>query len=264
MPPLENERLSVLSPAGLKMRLVGLAERRLPVRWLDEVNHFLIQTRLLFSRFVLLLLAAMFFFFTWATVEQQTFQEENVFGFLLMQTIGLAIILHMSLWEGEREERTFEFLVMRVPNVHSLIWFKLRVSLLWTFILLLPFFFGFVWFVSIPFGHALLFLLFCSTHVLFFSLLTCVVASFVHRALPTGIIVVIATSIYAGFSENAPLPYRDYYRTFLYPFSEAHSSWGTFDWVRLIVVNRLVEVVEALGFYTWFARRLSKTEKWIG
>ena len=264
MPPLENERLSVLSPAGLKMRLVGLAERRLPVRWLDEVNHFLVQTRLLFSRCVLLLLAAMFFFFTWATIEQQTFKEENAFGLLLLQTIGLAVILHMGLWESEREERTFEFLVMRVPNVHSLIWFKLRVSLIWTVVLLGPFFLGFVWFVSIPFGHALLFLLFCSTHAVFFSLFTCIVASFVHRALPTGIIVVIATSMYAGFSENAPLPYRDYYWTFLYPFSEAYSSWGTFDWVRLIVVNRLVEVLEALGFYAWFARRLSKTEKWIG
>jgi hypothetical protein len=281
MPPREKRPPWRFSPAELKLRLVAFAKRRLPVRWLDEINHFAIQTRLLFSRFVILLLVAMFVFFTWATVQnarsgeqmsqhnsgfnKTEFQEGSIYGFLLGQSIMLALILHMGLWESEREERTLEFLVMRIPNVHALIWFKLRVSLFWTFALLFPFFLGFVWFYSISFGHACYSLVSSCVEAIFFAMFTCVVASFVHHPLPTGIIVVILGWIFLGFTEGTPLFYKDYYKPIMYPFDDMYSTWETFDLVRMVVINRLVQILEALGFYAWFAHRLTtRMEKWIG
>lgn len=233
---------------------------------MDSINRFRVQTRLLFSKTLFLLLAAMFAFFTWGTIEQNNPKEGVLYIFLLLQSVVLSILVHMDVWEKEREEKTFEMLIMRIPNLHSLIWFKLRVSLFWTVTLTLPFFAGYLWFYRylISPGHMVLYFLFCQMMAVFAALLTCVTASFVHRALPTGIIVIILIWILYGFTENAPIPFRDYYRPFMNPCDEKFDGDTLFQRVKVLLINRIVLLAAISCFYWWFYQRLKKIERWIG
>ena len=256
----EKVRMSSIIPRKLAKKLVLLAVKFLPFKWRDVLSRYWVQTRLLFSRTILILVVAMFAFFTWATIEQHTFREQEAFYFLMVQSIGLGILLHMGLWEKERDGRTFELLIMRIPRLHELIWFKLRVSLFWVFFLSLPFFIGYTWFISIPVWRMLVYLLFCMTVSLFAVFLTSVVSSFVHSSLATGIIAVILMWVMAGFLFNARIPRIKYFQIFLMPFNE---RYGTFENFWLLFLNRLILLFIILALYGWFYERLKKTEKWI-
>jgi len=146
----EKVVMSSIIPRGLAKKVHRLLERHLPPKVMDWLSQFWIQTRILFSRTLILMVVAMFAVFTWATIKEEIYKESDAFSFLILQSLALAILLHMNLWETEREGRTFELLIMRIPGVNRLIWFKMRVSLLWNFLLLLPFSLGFMWFLTIP------------------------------------------------------------------------------------------------------------------
>jgi len=256
----EKDKMSSILPRGLGKKIRRILERLLPFRWLDVVDQFWVQTRLLFSRTLLLMVAALFAFFTWGTVEQETFREKDAYGFLMLQSIALAILLHMNLWETEREGRTFELLMMRIPGRHRMIWFKLRVSLFWILVLSLPFFVGYMWFVNIPVYRGLVYLFFCMSLALFVALVTCVVASFVHISLASGIITTIFIWIMAVFFMAFRPPKREYYEIFIEPFIE---DTGKFKSATALIVNRSILFFLIAFLYSWFYERLRKTEKWI-
>ncbi|HUT23557.1 MAG TPA: hypothetical protein VM492_04365 [Sumerlaeia bacterium] len=255
--------MSSAMPRGLGRKLGRLLARTLPFKWVDALSQFWVQTRLLFSRSILLMVVAMFALFAWASIAQQISDESRALVLLVLQTAVLSILLHMNLWETEREARTFELLIMRVPSVHRLIWLKLRVSLFWTLVLPLPFFAAFSWFVSIPLTRCAIYLLFIQALAVFIALQTCVVASFVHRGLPTGIIVAVLFWILAGITEEAPLPYKDFYRPLINPFGKQFDAVSLLQQVKVLAVNRGVLLAAAACFYWWLHERLKKTEKWI-
>ena len=256
----EKVKMSSIIPRGLGKKIRRFLERLLPFRWLDLLDQFWVQTRLLFSRTLLLMVAALFVFFTWGTVERGTFRESEAYEFLIVQSIALAILLHMNLWETEREGRTFELLMMRIPGRHRMIWFKLRVSLFWTFALSLPFFVGYMWFVNIPVYRGLVYLFFCMSLALFVALVTCVVASYVHMSLATGIITTILIWIMAVFFMAFRPPKREYYEFFINPFV---GDTGKFKGATALIVNRSILFFLIAFLYSWFYERLQKTEKWI-
>ena len=238
--------------------------KHISLRKKDALNQFWIQTRLLFSRTLFLLLAAMFALFSWIAFEESNMKEDEVFILLMMQSMVLAILLHMGLWEKERQGKTFELLIMRVANRHSLIWFKLRVSLSWTLALTLPFFAGYTWFFSVPTDRMALYFLFCQMGAAMAALMTCVVGSFVHRGLPAGIIAAILLWILAVMTEGVPLPYRDFYRPFVNPLNEKFLDELTLlQHTGLLVANRLSMLLILACMYWWFFKRLRKTEEWV-
>jgi hypothetical protein len=256
----EKIRMSSILPRGLRKKIDLFLERTLPLKWRDLLNQYWVQTRLIFSRTILLVLAAMFFFFTWGTIEQQTFKERDAFLMLILQTNALAILLHMNLWETEREDRTFELLLMRIPNLHRLTWFKMRVSLFWMFVLSMPFFIGYTWFINIPIFRAFLYLFFCMTSALLSAFVTCTVTSFVHNSLATGIISVILIWIIGALMDEGNLPKKDYYNFFINPFNE---NDGIYEKYWILIINRILLFLFILVFFGWFNDRLKKTEKWI-
>lgn len=257
---VEKVRMSSFIPQGLRKKIGRFLERMLPLKWRDTLNHFWVQTRLIFSRTILLVLGAMFFFFTWGTIEQHTFKEKDAFLMLILQTNALAILLHMNLWETEREDRTFELLLMRIPNLHRLIRFKMRVSMFWVFVLSMPFFIGYTWFITIPIFRAFLYLFFCMSSALLSAFVTCVVTSFVHNSLATGIISVILLWITGGILNEGNLPKKGYYNFFINPYNE---YVGIYEKAWILVINRIILFLVILIFYGWFNERLKKTEKWI-
>jgi hypothetical protein len=257
----EKVAMSSIIPRGLAKKARRLMERRLPPKVIDWLAQFFIQTRILFSRTLILMVVAMFAIFTWATIKEEIFKEGDAFKFLILQSIALAILLHMNLWETEREGRTFELLIMRIPGVNRLIWFKMRVSLLWNFLLLLPFSLGFMWFLTIPLWRELLYLLFLMTVAVFVALFTCVVSSFVKRGLPTAIIVSIILTMISSFTH---LPAGEYFQIFIFPMKESLlKDWSHKRLAIMLIVNRLFLVCVAAHLYWWLYRRLRKTEKWI-
>ena len=230
----------------------------LPLKTRDVILRFWIQTRLLFSKTILLITLALFGFFVVLTIDGEIHSEHDVYEALFIQSIGLAVILHMSLWDVEREGRTFELLFMCIPNVHRMIWYKIRVSLLWTFLLSLPFFAGYGWFVTIPVFRMLVYLVFCMTTVLFVALFTCVVSSYVHRGLATGIIVMIVIMIFFHMMDR--MSRVAYLRMTHSPWIE---SLGRYRKFGTLLGNRIILVGLCLCLYSWLASRLKKTEKWI-
>jgi len=257
--------MSSFIPRRLVRKCGRAVERALPPRVLDWLSQFWAQTRILFSRSLIMMLVAMFALFTWATIKQETFKENIVFGYLLVQSIALGILLHMSLWEMEREGRTFELLIMRVPGVHRLIWFKMRVSLMWNLLLLLPFFAGFLWFVTIPLWRGLIYLVFCLMAGVFTALLTCIVASFAKGGLPTAVIVAVILWMQAMVSFEGRLPYGEYYNIFIFPMTERYwENWSRARVIIMLLVNRLFLLAMAGLLYWWLFRRIQKTERWIG
>jgi len=255
--------MSSIIPRALVPKLGRLIERHLSLRRWDALNQFWIGTRLIFSRAILLLVAALFVFFSWIALVRNSVTENDAFGILSVQTVILAVLLNMNLWEIEREGRTFELLIMRIPSLNRLIWFKLRISLFWLVFLPIPFFAAFAWFFSIPFFHILLYFVFTLSYALLVCLVTCVVASFVHHGLTSGIVTfVLSAFAMAFFKEAHGLPYRDYYSLYKHPFEFA-TGLSTAQTAWRMIVNRCFLLLVAAGFYAWLRRRLGKTEKWI-
>lgn len=245
----------------------GLGHIQLPLRWADRLNHFLVETRLIFSRSIILLVIALFIGFLWFTIQEEVNKEDEVYFILLFQGFFLAILLNMNLWESERENHAFELLIMRIPNVNRLIWFKLRVSLGWAALLSLPFSAGFAFFVGIPPLRLLGFFVYCLMAMIMVALLTCIASSFVHHGLTAAIITVIAVYGAFGFLEGLrQAPFGRYFQIFRYPFQEdlLRYNLSRFQNAQWIILNRLILIAAILGLHAWFRRRLMKTEKWIG
>ena len=266
--PSEAPRMSSIVPRHLAQKAGRFIERRLPLKWWDALNQFWVETRLVFSRAILLLVGALFTVFSWSAIMQgERLKENDVFEMLHFQVLILAILLNMSLWEMEREGRTFELLIMRVPNLHRLIWFKMRVSLFWMTGLAIPFFAAYGWFLSIPFGHLALYFVFIVTFATLTAFATCVAASFVHHGLTSAIVTFILTVIAMSICRNMNFRYFDFFNLFMNPRATLFDKLGphltaaeTF-WVLL--ANRIFLALVTAGFYVWLLRRLAKTEKWI-
>lgn len=245
----------------------SLGHFQLPLRWADGLNHFLVETRLIFSRSIILLVAALFIGFLWFTIQEKVNKEDDVYFILLFQGFFLAILLNMNLWESERESHAFELLIMRIPNVNRLIWFKLRVSLGWAALLSLPFFAGFAFFVGIPLPRLLGYYVYCLMAMVLVALLTCIASSFVHHGLTAAIITVIAVYGSFGFLEGLrQAPFGRYFQIFRYPFQEdlVRYNLTILQNAKWIILNRLIMIAAIIGMYAWLRRRLMKTEKWIG
>ena len=262
--PSDHVQMSSIIPRFLVRKAGLFIERHLPLRKWDMLNHFWVQTRLIFSRAILLLVLALTAFFSSIALGKAEYiNEEMVFELLIYQVSVLAILLNMSLWEVEREGRTFELLIMRIPNLHRLIWFKLRVSIFWMIALSIPFFAAYGWFLSIPFYRIFLFFLFIATFATLITFATCVVSSFVHHGLTSGIVTFILSTFVIAISRNARLPYIDFYSLAIQPFQLKTAGLSVAQTVWLLIANRCVLLLVTAGFYFWLHRRLGKTEKWI-
>lgn len=261
--------MSSIMPRFLMRRIDGLIERRLPLKGWDAFNQFRVQTRLIFSRAILLLVAALFGVFSWAALMNyeelgnREYGERSIYTMLSFQVVILAILLNMNLWEAEREGRTFELLIMRIPNLHHLIWHKMRVSLFWMTAIALPFFAAYGWFLAIPFWRLLVFFVFILSFAVLVAFFTCIVASFVHQGLTAGIVTFILTFIGMAFCEDLGWDKLDYVRLYVNPFRLRHEGLTTTHTVWILLANRAVVLLALWGFYAWLRRRLSKTEKWI-
>ncbi len=265
----DQPKMAGILPGWLKRRFHHFAEERIPLRWADRINRFRVQTRLIFSRAVLMLVLALFVAFTWIVVAQvveEKFLSEAEASIIFYVQVGiLAIVLHMNLWEQERENRTFELLIMRVPETGRLIWLKLRVSLFWVFFLSLPFHIALCWFASLPVSHSLVHFLFAQTSGIGVALTTCAIASYVKRGLPTGLITAAVLWMFGGFTEVANFFwFKDSMRPFTNPFHEERFMLLTdFEYVLVLVLNRLFVVGLIALAYIWLKTRLSQTEKWV-
>lgn len=259
-------KMSTIIPARLRQRVTGWVVGHLPLSWQDALGGFMIQTHLIFSRTILMMLAALLVWFTYLAIGKKIHRVEEVYWFLIVQGIALAILTGMNLWEAEREGKTFELLIMRIPSVRQLIWFKLRVSLCWMVALSLPLLLAFWWFVELNWKKALLFELFTLKAALPALLLTCVVSSFVRQSLTTGIITIVIFWLTMGFTENAHIPGLDYFRLFMSPVDMA--AWIKDDvWWRCALKiggNLTIYFATLAGLYRWLSNRLAKTEIWIG
>ena len=260
------EAMASIIPRDLRRRLTGWIVGHLPLRWQDALSGFMVQTRLIFSRTILLMLAALIVWFSYLAIGKESHREQEVFWFLVVQGIALAILTGMNLWEAEREGKTFELLIMRIPSVHKLIWFKLRVSLFWMVVLSLPLLAAFNWFAELGWQKALYYELFTLKAALPALLLTCVVSSFVRQSLTTGIITIVIFWMTAGFTENANIPGLNYFRLFMAPW--AMEEWIKNDiWWRVTLKiggNLAIYFATLIGLYRWLRNRLAKTEIWIG
>jgi hypothetical protein len=281
MAPPPKEMSSIIS-WGLIRKWAERWQNRLPLWIWDRIYWFVIQTRLLFSVTILLIVGALMLLFIWATIGlaivmatgQLATQLEGqgvtlaqvIHSVLFQQAIFLTIVMHMNQWEVERDDRTFELLIMRIPNIHRLIWFKLFVSITWVFILLFPVYLGLSLFADTSLASGLSILIFCLMSALTVALFTCVIASFVHHPLATGFITLILTFVGAAILDNPawPKPYAHAFQIFIYPpmlFDPAMIK----DSLQLLyaILNRLFYLFVTLGIYWWLYRRLSQTEKWI-
>lgn len=261
----EHQRMSTILPRGVTLRIERTIERRLPLRWWDALNHFRVQTRLIFSRSILLMTAALLGFFAWIAIVENIDSEDEAAEYLRILTVVLTIVLNMNLWAAEREGRTFELLVMRIPSVRQLVWYKLRYSLFWLLILALPFYAALGWFLDLSPAHLFAYWAFWTSSALLVTLLTCVVASFVNHSLTTGIITFVLTMITIAFLDNARLPWIEYYRLFGSPRPRLPGG-QEFAWMpwRAMLINRLVLAAAIACAYLWLRQRLEKIEKWTG
>lgn len=268
----ETTQMSSIVPRFLIRRIVGFIERRLPLPWWDVLSQFWVETRLIFSRAIVLLVLALFATFTWAALMNgERLNEKDVFNMLHYQGLILATLLSMNLWEVEREGRTFELLIMRIPNLHRLIWFKMRIAVFWIATIAMPFFLAYGWFLSVKPGHMIQYYLFIISYGALASFLTCIIASFVHQGLASGIVAFILMQILM-FVETVMMEnifrhsaYLDYFFTYLNP-QDLHHPKETLTTVKtfwILLANRLYLALAIAGFYWWLKRRLAKTEKWI-
>ena len=270
----ERSETSSILPRELLRRAGRLAEARLPVKWWDGIIQFWVQTQLVFSRSTLMLAGGLLlFFYLQATGQmfnaatggsgQAGNPDSTAFVTLFMLGQVLAIMLNMNLWQAEREGRTYELLLMRVPSIHHLIWLKLRVTLIWLIIFPAPLYAGYAWFLDIAISRMLLYWLFATTGCLLTAVLTCVVSSFVRHGLTTGIIAAAVAIPFAVISTNAPLPYHLYYAAMLDPFGTNLDGLRLWKYLRILIVNRLIFVAVGVALYWWLHTRLQKTEDWV-
>jgi hypothetical protein len=244
-------------------------ERALPLPIWDAVFRFYFQTRVIFSRATLLLVAALLVSMSIPILTGEIRDIDDVFGFVTFQTMVLAILIHMNLWQTEREERTFELLVMRVPSVHRLIGLKLGVSLAWLTVLAAPPPIGFAWFLDLPLGELATIGVFALTAAYFVALLTCAIGSLVRSPLATGVVAFVASMFMFGISQGLSeardvWKYAPCFAPFLYPFGDAFSA-HSFGWkVLLLSLNRAFVLALCGLLYAFLYDRLSRTEKWIG
>lgn len=253
-------------------------QNRLPLWLWDRIYWFVIQTKLLFSVTIILIVGALMLLFIWATIglafamSQGMLQNEGAslaqlsHGVLWQMAIFLTIVMHMNQWEVERDDRTFELLIMRLPNIHRLIWFKLFVSISWVFILIIPLYVGLSLFADISLMGGVSVLIFTLMSALLVGLATCVVASFVHHPLATGIITVILTFVGAAILDIPvwPKPYAYAFQLFIFPpdlFDPEKIKDSLQIWYA--IANRAFFLFAACSIYWWLYRRLSQTEKWI-
>jgi hypothetical protein len=253
--------MSSIIPRAFLNKMKNIVEERLSIKWRDYFIHFNVQTRLIFSKSILLILLALFIFFSWITIEGLKSKTGEVFNSLHLFVMYLAILMNMNLWEAERDKKTYELLIMRVSNIHKFIWMKLSVSMIWALILLIPFWLGFTWFGSLSLLNSLLIVLFCIMEIIIITLITCVISSLVHHELLTGI---VAFFVVFSISELFHIPQNGYIDLFINIFNDKYSffNYTLFRFIRLYVLNRLFFIVLCAGIYLWLYRRMEDTEKW--
>ena len=264
-PAIEQGEVAGRIGRAVAGRITGALQRRLPLRWWDSLYQFWIQTRLIFSRTTILFVAAQFVFFSWMTTVEELWAEDEVFKLLTFQSLALAVLLNMNLWVAERSERTFELMLMRMPDTDHLIWLKFRVSLFWLFVLPMPFYLGFVWFLDVPPIRCLAYFVFLVSSVVPVALLTCVLSCFVRFPLATGIIAFglsgmvlgITTELGEEFASRFTGRIRDiplifYMMPFLNPLfarREEIVQLKIFERAWLLIVNRLVLAAAIVALY---------------
>lgn len=283
--PPPKEMSSIISWQGIR-KWAERWQNRLPLWIWDRIYWFVIQTRLLFSITIILIVAALMLLFIWATIAlaiamstpsiateiASDVEREGatlahiIHSVLFQQAVLLAIVMHMNQWEVERDDRTFELLIMRIPNIHRLIWFKLFVSITWVFILIFPVYVGLALFIDAPLLDGLSSLAYTLMTALTVALFTCVMASFVHHPLATGLITLILTFVGAAILDNPtwPKPYAMAFQIFVYPpdiFNPANIKDSLQVWYA--IANRVFYCFVTMGVYWWLYRRLGQTEKWI-
>lgn len=262
--------MSSIFPKALRQKTEFFLESHLSPKVWTALQGFWIQTRLIFSKSILLLVVALFAVFAFQGLGKVINQESRVVAIVTAQSIILAVLMSMNLWATERESQTYELLLMRVPNLDSLIWLKLCPVLIWAIILSFPFFLGFGWFVSIPALHLVAYFFFAMTLVLFTVLLTCVVSTFVRVGLASGIVSVIILWMIIIMSMEMRFPFvsRYYYQLPLNPFDpdfdRPMAAVPRATVLKYCIVNRILLLTYSAGLYAWLRRRLGKTEKWIG
>lgn len=260
--------MSSIIPKRLIGKIKNYLSSRLSFGSQDFLSNSWIQTRLIFSKTIFLIVAALFVGFSIATISQKIHSQRQAFEILLFQISLLSIIMNLNHWGAERDNKTYEILVMKIPNTHSLIWMKLRVSLFWVCFLIFPFLIGFTWFVEIPILRSGFFYILLIMLSLVVSLITCVVSTIVRQELIAGIISLLLFFALAGLFEGlqgtkfaySSFIYNPYQiRGFFYAFSTDPFSKK----LIFFFINRLFYLLTISGLYWWLYRRLSETEKWV-
>ena len=264
MPPSEPQaQMSSIVPRFLRLRLGAWFERRLSLRSWDRVNQFWVQSRLVFSKAIVLMVVAMLGFFSFVCIAQGLYEVRRIFPIVIFVFVLLAVLLNMGLWETERDGRTFELLLMRVPTVDGLIWFKLRVTLIWMLVLALPIPLGLLWFTGMNSWHLALIVLFNAFIGVMVALLVNVVSTFIRHSIAAGVVSLFISIFLISFFAGAPLPYRNFYNPVIDPVYQMPDGFTLPRWIWTMTVNRGAMLLVAGGFYWWLRRRLGKTELWI-
>ena len=264
--PSKRIEMSSIFPRAWRRALARMLRGRLPVRLWDECVLFWVQTKLIFSRAIVLILLALLAAFTYITVFQLRWEQDDLYDVLVAQAVALAVLVHMQLWETERDGRTYEMLMMRIPSLHGLLWSKLHVSLAWAFFFLSLFTVAYGWFGSMPVHVVLVCMLFLFMTVLLVGLFTCVVSTFIRHGLTAGAVAVIVSFVAIAFTKET-------FRTgkllrlqlVLNPFDKQFEAphLTLTDYLSTLLWNRGLVVLLCVGLYLWLVRRLSFTEKWI-
>lgn len=262
MPPSQVKISSVI-PVKLIRKIRRKMEDYLPVKLVDRLDRFWVQTRLLFSKSMLAMVAGLLAFFIWVTIEMEVFRFSDILEFLFLQATALTILLHMGLWTREKEYGTYELFIMRLKRPSRVIWSKLTVSFIWTILLIMPFFIGLTWFVTMNFKAVLLCLLFLIPTAMLTAIFTCIVSTFVRSSLPAAIISGIILAIIAGILAKGQLPWSRYYNPFLNPLQEYFIENIPYrKQMVFIVVNRL-SIITGIGLlYWWLYNRMKVSERW--
>ncbi|OPZ09235.1 MAG: hypothetical protein BWZ08_00563 [candidate division BRC1 bacterium ADurb.BinA292] len=259
MAPTHNAtqpRMSSVIPPFLG-RWARAGAGRLPPTLRDALMIFHVQTQLIFSRTILLILACVFAFFTWLAIVAGIHQPNQAYDFLALQSIVMGLLTCMNLWSAESDGGTLELLMMRMRGPGHLIWFKLRVALVWMMILSFPLFAGLGWFVDLGLGRLLVFWVFSMMAALPMMLLTCVVTTFVRNGLTASVLAVVMAVPVAALTENVPLRWIRFFRLFIPPYKLLEESLPT------ILGNRLMWLAAVACLVWWLYNRLRRVERWI-
>jgi len=256
--------MSSFIPPALRRWVVSSLEKRLSLRSLDRLNHFWLQTRLIFSKTAMAVVLGVLVFFTWITIAREISSEREAFEFLQVMVVLITVVLHMSLWESERDARTMELLLMRVSSPIRLIRMKMTISLFWTMFFVMLLLAGLAWFLDM---HLLVFLkalLFLSTAAVFVAMFTCVVATFIHRSLPTGIVSGIIIFFLMGvFSEIHRLGWGMVINIFCIPFFRDDYGYTNWQIFKYWATNRILLIILLINLFVWLKNRLGRTQSWV-